>query len=214
MKYFLLSSVLLFFSCGVSPYIQLKEDPAKTDCLNKFVPTFTSELYSTYANVKGHHLSGLLVFKKMPDATTRVVFSSEMGLKFFDFEFSESNFKVHYCIRQLNRKPVVMQLKKDLEMILMNKVVPAKAKPMRSDTESYFKFMSGKEEAYYITDPDCNRLVRIEGAAKKKKKVIINLSGGQGAMPDSIYIAHQLFDFNISLKKLIRLICFVIAFIK
>ncbi len=204
-SYFLFSIFLLFFSCGVSPYVRLKEEPAKPDCFNGFKPRFTSELYTAYANVKGKHLSGLLVFKKMPDSTIRVVFSSEMGIKFFDFEFAGNNFKVHYCMKQLNRKPVVNQLREDLELVLMNRVDPAQVKSMRSETEIYFKFLSGKEETYYITDPNCTRLARIENASKKKKKAIVNLSGGKpGAMADSIYIAHQLFDFNISLKKLIR----------
>ena len=39
-------------------------------------------------NVVGNHLSGLLLIKKMPDSSTRMVFSNEMGLGFFDFEFA------------------------------------------------------------------------------------------------------------------------------
>ena len=204
MRYFLLSSFLFFSACGVSPYIHLQDSSANTECMDGLKPGFSTALYSTYVNVAGKHLSGLLMFKKMPDSTTRIVFASEMGIKFFDFEFSKTSFKVHYCIKQLNKRAVIGQLKKDISFIIMNGINTSSAKFMRSESEYYFKFKSGKEETYYITDLNCTRLIRIENASKRKKKVIINLSGTKGAMADSIYIAHQLFDFNISLKQLNR----------
>ncbi|HQY12763.1 MAG TPA: hypothetical protein PK133_11145, partial [Ferruginibacter sp.] len=79
-------------------------------------------LYSTTVDVSGNHLSGLLLVKKMPDSSTRMVFSSEMGLSFFDFEFSaDGNFKVYSIIKKMNRKAVIKTLRHDFELVLMNR---------------------------------------------------------------------------------------------
>ncbi|MBK7307905.1 MAG: hypothetical protein IPI88_13305 [Chitinophagaceae bacterium] len=50
--------------------------------LQKFKPAFTVALYNTTVDVMGNHFSGLLLIKKMPDSSTRMVFSNEMGLGF------------------------------------------------------------------------------------------------------------------------------------
>ena len=91
--------------------------------LQKFKPAFTVALYNTQVDVVGNHLSGLLLIKKMPDSSTRMVFSNEMGFKYFDFEFAaDGNFKVYSIIKQMNRKAVLKTLRKDFELILMNKL--------------------------------------------------------------------------------------------
>src|ERR1035437_4022081 len=115
MRYLLLTSLFfLLLACGKSPYRSLQASTANSACLNKFKPAISSILYNTHVNVIGKHLSGLMIIKRMRDSTIRVVFSSEMGVKFFDFEYSGIGFKVVYCMEQLNKKVVINQLKKDL----------------------------------------------------------------------------------------------------
>ena len=205
MRNFLLINFLAtILSCGQPLYQNLQTTTANTDCLSALKPIFTSILYYTHINVMGKHLSGLLLFKKMQDSTTRVVFTNEAGVKFFDFEYSDSCFKVIYCIKQLDKKAVISQLKKDIGYTIMNGVVLSSAKYFHSEKENYFGFFSGKEQTYFITDKDCSKLLRMENASKRKKKIIVNLTGYKNGMPDSIYIAHQLFEFNIDLKQIER----------
>ncbi len=205
MRYLLLSSLLLLIiSCAKSPYRNLQSGSANSECLEKFKPNFSSVLYTTQVNVVGKHLSGLLLLKKMPDSTIRVVFTNEMGVTFFDFEYSTTGFKVKYCIKQLNRKAAIRQLRKVIGLVIMNDIHIPLAKPMCSETESYYKFQSGKEEIYYITDQNCTHLGRIENASKKRKKNVVILSDYKNGMADSIYIENQSFEFNINLKQLTR----------
>src|SRR5438128_8324576 len=106
MRYLLISC--LFFLCAcASQYKQLQQSTGNADCLQKFKPDFTRALYYTTVNVTGKYLSGILLIKKMPDSSTRMVFSNQSGFKFFDFEFSASgDFKVYYIIDKLNKKAV------------------------------------------------------------------------------------------------------------
>ncbi len=95
MRYLVLSSCLFFFTSCSSVYKGMQKTQADPSCLVKFKLNFTKALYNTKVDVVGKHLSGLLLIKLMPDSSTRLVFSNEMGFKYFDFEFSAAGvFKV------------------------------------------------------------------------------------------------------------------------
>lgn len=200
----LISLIVVLQGCAPSPYNNLTASAASSSCLEKFRPEITSVLYNSHINVVGKHLSGLLIFKKMDDQSTRVVFSNEMGVKFFDFEFKQDGFKVIYCMDKLNKKPVIRQLRKDIGMLLFHEINILNASVKSNTHENYFGFKNGKETNYYITSQDCNELKRIENANSKKKKIIANLTAYKKGMPDSVYISHENFEFNISLKQIER----------
>lgn len=197
--------LLLLAACASKPGPPaVQPAPVQSSCLQQLKPQFSSVLYNTHVNVVGKHLSGLLLFKTMPDSSTRVVLTNEMGVKFFDFAYTRSGFKVIYCISQLNKQVVITQLRKDIALILMEGIDLKQVKVTNTDNEFYHAFRSGSETTYYITDAACTQLKRIETAADKKKKVTVNLTAYQNGLPDSVYIAHQIFEFNISLKQLAR----------
>jgi len=161
-------------------------------------------LYKTSVDVVGQHLSGLLIIKKMKDGSTRIVFSNEMGLTFFDFEFFENEFRVLYCMKKLDRTVVLRALRKDLGILIQSGYDYQKVKSYRSDSAFYYAYLDGNETTYLITDTNCTKLQRIEHASKSKRKVFMNFTGAGPDLPDSIYIAHHGFEFNIALKKLER----------
>ena len=74
----------------------------------------------------------------------------------------------------------------------------------QNNNQLYFEFDGKKTKTYYITDANCSKLLRIENASKRKKKIIIDLSNYKSGMADSVNIAHQLFQFNINLKQIDR----------
>ncbi len=84
MRYLLLNScLLLLLSCaGIHKNLQI--ETGDVNLIQKFKPAFTVALYKTEVNVTGKYLSGLLIIKSMPDSSLRMVFSNEMGFKFFD----------------------------------------------------------------------------------------------------------------------------------
>ena len=118
MKYLLFAS-LVFCLEGLSPDdITLEQSP--DECFNSSVPKFTSALYSASIDVVGHHMSGLLFLKTMPDSSQRAVFSNEAGVTYFDFEWKKNGeFRVHRVIKKLKKKIVLNTLKKDFELVLV-----------------------------------------------------------------------------------------------
>ena len=165
---FLLLSSCFFLGCSPS-WEQLQPAEGDISSLAKFKPAFSVALYNTQVDVMGNHLSGLLMIKKMPDQSTRLVFSNEMGYKFFDFEFdSAGKFKVYSVIEQMNRKAVLKTLAKDLELVLMQHLDKSNMKVRRSGSLTYYIFPQLKGYNYYITDSTGNELVRMERASRSK----------------------------------------------
>lgn len=204
-RFLLCSSLgLLLTSCGPSPYAFLKATAPSVACLKTLEPDFNTVLYNTSVDVVGFHLSGLLLVKKMNDGSTRVVFTNEMGLTIFDFEFFENEFRVLQCMKKLNRTVVLRALRKDITMLLQSGYDYKNVKFYQSESELYFAIPDGTETTYLITDKACSKLKRIENTTKRKKKVIVNLIDAGENLADSVYIAHQGFEFNISLKKIQR----------
>lgn len=83
MRYLLLSNCLFILMGCSSAYKYLRATTGDVNSLQKFKPSFSVALYNTQVDVMGNHLSGLLLIKKMPDSSVRMVFSNEIGFKFF-----------------------------------------------------------------------------------------------------------------------------------
>jgi len=173
--------------------------------LQKFKPVFSVALYNTTVDVVGNHLSGLLLIKKMPDSSLRMVFSNEMGFKFFDFEFAaDGKFKVYSIIKQMNKRSVLKTLRKDFELILMDRLDNSTASVRAGNGLLYYIFPQQKGFNYYITDSATNELVRLERASKSKTVVEAVMQHYINGIPDTIGISHKTFDFTIGLKRIER----------
>jgi hypothetical protein len=173
--------------------------------LHKVKPVFTTAaLYNTQVDVVGNHLSGLLIIKKMPDSSVRMVFSNEVGFKFFDFEFAaDGNFKVYSVIKQMNKKAVLKTLRHDFELILMEHLDSATS-IRTANGLLYYVFSQKKGYNYYITDSTGNKLIRMERASKQKTVVEAVMGNYINGIPDTIGIKHKTFNFTIGLKKIER----------
>lgn len=174
--------------------------------LQPFKPIFSVALYSANIDVVGNHLSGLLLIKKMPDSTVRMVFSNEMGFKFFDFEFSpDGGFKVYSVYKKMNRKAVLKTLRHDFELLLMQPL-NGQDLSVRSDTLGNRYYIFPKENGYYcyVLDPQGKGLIRMERSSKQKPIATAIMEQYTNGIPDTIGFTHHKVDFVIGLKRLER----------
>lgn len=202
MRCLLLISCLVYLQSCFAPYKQLQKSAGDVQCVQQFRPVFTTALYNTQVNVTGRHLSGLLIIKTMPDSSIRIVFSNEAGFKFFDFGFSGNGFTVYYIYKEMNKKAVIKTLRKDFQLILMNKLDNAGAYLLKKDLVHYYTFPEGKDHYYYITDSLCTRMLRMERGSNRKPVMTAVSQNFTGGMPDTIGITHTNFNFEIGLKRI------------
>jgi len=197
-KLFLLASLAILLHGCRSGYSALKPQAPDSTCIQKLKPVATTAWYHAGVDVGGKHLSGLLLIKNMPDSARRVVFTSEAGLTFFDFEFRDGDrFLVHTIIHKMDRKPVVSTLRKDFALLLgepfRNKTISA----WRSGNEVYFGTVKNKEASYFIADANCANLQRLEMGSRRKRKVTIDFDG-----KDTVNVVHHTFPMKIQLLRL------------
>ncbi len=201
--YLLLSSFIFFFIGCSSIYSTLRKSEIPIFELCKFQPVFNSVLYTADVDVLNKHLSGLLLIKTMPDSSIRTVFTNEMGVKYFDFEFSLTKvFVVHYIIKQMNRKTVINTLHKDFEMMLMNRLNFSTAYALQDDHYNYIVFPEHHEFIYYILAKNKDELIQVERTSKRNSKVKLLMKSYQQGEPDSIVFSHSNFNFVIKLTRI------------
>jgi len=205
MRYLPLINGLIFMLGCVAPHKQMQTATADISILQKFKPAFTVALYNTTVDVVGNHLSGLLLIKKMPDSSTRMVFTNEMGFTFFDFEFTaDGKFKVYSIIKKMNKRSIIKTLQHDFELVLMSRLDNSSASVKVNNGLTYFIFPQAKGFNYYITGNAGEELVRMERVSNKKTVVEAVMKNYSNGIPDTIGISHKTFEFNIGLKRIER----------
>lgn len=207
-------SLLIISSCSFSIF-----NNYKTTCKHKFneqnlKPVFIqdtlSHLYKAKFHIYKKYFSGLMVFRNMPSGNSRVVFMSEMGLKFFDFEFSKPNnenktgFTIHYCMEAINKKMLINILRNDFGLIIMNNLKSSELVEMKEKgtLNKVLKLKIDKRHNFYIFDKETARMTNIKQTSCLFKKVKIDLFQQTDNIPDSIKISH----YNLKLKIDLNLI--------
>jgi len=176
----------------------------RENCVLKFKPEFNRVMYKTSADVRKTHISGLLLIKRMPDSSIRIVFTNEMGFPFFDFGFGvDSGFIVYQITPDMNKKYLITTLRKDFELILFKNMESTSSYTLQDSQLVYHAYPRQNGINYYITDIPCRHLLYMQRASKKKPVVEASFPGNiYGNEPDSIIIRHLNFNFTISLKKI------------
>ena len=203
LKFRSINLLLLLSACSGHLYEELRSSPVSAQTLGALKPKLSNVLYRTEVDIMGRPLSGLLLIKALPDGTMRVVFTNEIGVKFFDFSFGKQKFEVISCIDQLNKKVVINQLRQDIGAILMYQLDFAKGQVYQLQDELYYQFPGEKgTKMYYITDAKQHAIKRIENTTNNKRKMVVQLFNQAQYVADSIFLDHKLYKFSISLKKI------------
>ncbi len=200
--YFLFISLLLTITACSSAYDHLRKSEVVLCPVSTFKPVIPYALYATSVDVLNKHLSGLLAVKSVPDSSIYTVFQSEMGLTYFEFEWERNGtFHARNVINKMNKKSVINALRKDFELMLMNNLDTSNVTTFYDQQELYTRYQKGSGFVYRVTDSTCTSLKRMESASKRKTIVEMNMFNTSG-IPDSVFISHKNFKFNISLRKI------------
>ncbi len=119
---------------------------------------------------------------------------SELGMKYFDFEFSIDGLKpakVHYIMASLNKKLLVKLLDKDFRLLLFPPDIE-KSNIMINEMD-ISKLLVKKNELIYLFNP-AGTIAEIR--KRHKSKPVIGISGYKQNYPDSINIDHGRISFE------------------
>ncbi|HMG91724.1 MAG TPA: hypothetical protein VK589_16815 [Chryseolinea sp.] len=205
MRCLLFESIIAVCLIGcASEYAHLQKTQNDGDCPNRILPlVIQTSWYDASVDVSGRHISGLLLFKNMPDSSKRIVFTNEAGLTFFDFSFSKAGrFSVVSVIKQFNRKAVIQTLEKDFALVLGIPFLDGVRERYTTVDDVYFGFKQKNGTAYFITNKDCASLLRLEWGDKGKRLVTVRTPGSGFPTPATIEVDHHTFRMNIKLTRI------------
>lgn len=168
-----------------------------------FLSSFHKSLYKGSMDISGRHLSGLFFIKRISDSSIRVLFSNEIGMKFFDLEVSPDHFMVHYCYPSLNKKIVLSILENDFRILFFNGL-DGKRNSVCTDSNSTGKVYKVKDESgswyYYVNNEQ--KITTIQSRCKMIKKTHIDLDKYLGNVPSSVTLQNKTIGLIIRIKRI------------
>jgi hypothetical protein len=209
MRNLLLSSLtaIILTGCTIGHYGRLTVFDSKTPLPKPiFSDNFNSFLFKTNIHVYGKDFSGLLVTKQVQPNDYRVIFTTELGMKLFDFEFKDTSFTLHYCVPQFNRPVLLKTIQHDIELLLMTNLYE-KSVTHLTDKKGMFdiqRIQFDDRYNYYYIEKASQHLVKIEHSTKWIKKTIFTLNDYKNNFPDNIIIDHRDIKLKIELNLLKR----------
>ncbi|WP_335965173.1 hypothetical protein [Galbibacter sp. PAP.153] len=165
-------------------------------------PYFSNELtdyvYKVSISLQKQSFSGILILKKIDTNHHRVVFTTEMGNKIFDFSFFENDFKVNFILKKIDRKMLVNMLKNDFNT-LTKEVNPVTGTYIKENTIVYQTNMYEKNHYYFIRNEQLIKIVKTVG---RKEKTIFLFSKINNNIAQNIQILHNSLKLKINLTAL------------
>jgi hypothetical protein len=208
MRNLLLSSLIaiLLVGCTFGHYARLQPVARTTSTPLKsiFGENFNSFLFKINISIYGKDFSGLLVTKQMAAQDYRVIFTTELGMKLFDFEFKDTAFTLHYCVPQFNKPKLLKVIQQDIALLLMNDLQNKSFDYFIDSKKSYSICRSKTDKLYnyYFTEEVSKHIVKIEHSKKRIIKTTFALTNFQNDFPANILITHHDIKLKIELNLL------------
>lgn len=211
MKNLVLISLCLLLLSGCSLFLfkdlhMISRTPdERQDVLSWFQGDADRYLYQATIDIYGNHFSGLLIIKPFSEDSYRTLFITQLGIKIFDMEFfSGGDFKLHYCLDELNRRSIIKTLRNDISLMLENVSKTGRIKIMQEGQTGrmIIKFKGKTGVRYCLIDDKSNKINELIQTRCLLKKLNIRFYSSEGIEPDSISISNYINKLNIHLKKL------------
>ena len=201
MRYLLISCCFLLVSCGSYPTKNnfIVDDTSHPTILNPYFSNPTLDyVYKAQISIKENNFGGILIIKKINQHEHRVVFTSEMGNKLFDFSYAKGEFKVNAILGDLDKKLLINLLKKDFKVLITEQ--PSELNSYKSADNKIFQArIYGKDHYYFFKE---NHLEKIVKTKKGKENTSYIFSDIHNDIAKNIQILHNKINLEIGLIKI------------
>ncbi len=199
----------IFFLTGCSPkFFSGMESAGTKKNISKqaLYPVFrtkdTVRIFNMQIDYKETNLTGLLIVKPEGDNAQRAIFTTLFGMTVFDFEFSETDFKVNRIMEQMNKKTVLNLLKKDLKTLFLYNIPSSfDAKVYQGKATTGYKIKTTDGKGYFLTNTDNKQLQKVEmpGCITLLNLDYLNYNNG---FPEQIVMSHPKIKLRMQLERI------------
>jgi hypothetical protein len=168
--------ITLIISCSPTQNYTLKRTELVTESdIHSIIDKDNSLLYKAKINLYNHYYSGLIVLKQTSPGTSHLVFITELGMKMFDFEIQNNQFKLIYVFEPLNKPNVLSLLENDLKLILLQNLLNKEAKLFERNNQDkrIYRTTNNKLKNYYFINTSTKTVDKtiVKGKVFIKEKV-------------------------------------------
>ncbi len=206
-KFLLLISILsiLFTSCSIRKGLMKNEAGCDIPELIKPIISqpYGTIFYKASFYVRNINLTGIFIFKDV-DTSQRIVFISEVGLKYFDLEYSNDTWTVVDCKKFLENEWLIGQVENSLKLII-DEVLVAKRAKLYKKKESNEKglLFKRKNSKYCFLWNNKNKITEIRLKEGIFNHLIMKVNSYKENLPRKILINNRsIINFKIELKLL------------
>lgn len=161
-------------------------------------------IYDTNFTYKNFHASGLLVLKRIEEASYHVVLVSKVGPTLMEFKLNDDGLTWIKTFEKLDRKAVENFLRQDFEIILLSFLENPKKIKTRKTEESYTTFkIKNNTKAKINVDNSSGKVVYAENKKPMnlfKTKATFYYSDQE--FPESIVVTHNNINLRLELNLL------------
>jgi len=155
-------------------------------------------VYKAKIDVYNKSFGGIFIVKKIAEANHRVVFTTEMGSKIFDFTFHNDDFKVNYILEEMDKKLFLNILEKDFRLLIRENV-SIFSKSVKGMSEMLETKILGKKYYYAFKQGKLNSITRVKMGKEKLQLIFSDISD---ATAKNIQILHHNIKLTIKLKSI------------
>jgi hypothetical protein len=207
---FILCAVLFFSSCTPKIFSSLesvgkKKNISKEELYPIFKSTDSTRMFNMEITYKENSFNGLLVVKPNEDGSRHVVFTTLFGMTIFDFEISESEFKVNRCMEQMQKKMVLNLLKKDFRTLFLYNVPETfDAKVYQGDASvpqvAGYSIKTADGKGYFVTVSSQKQLQKVETPGCITRLLL----DSKNTIPQQIQLFHPKIKLKMQLEELVN----------
>ncbi|RKR14494.1 hypothetical protein CLV91_0571 [Maribacter vaceletii] len=198
---YLLSSICFFVMVSCSSYPKkngfTESNVSVSQVYNPYFSNAAKDyVYKADLQFYKKKFSGIIIIKKITDKEHRLVFTTEMGNKIFDFSFYQNTFKVNHVLEEMNKKIILNVLERDFTTLV---------KEFNVSTQTYTKENLEVKEAevlnknhfYFYKNIGLTKIVRENNG---KENVIYHFLDIEDTAAKRILIEHKNIKLKIQLK--------------
>lgn len=78
-----------------------------------------SQKYNMQFDFMDHHLSGMLIVRRLPDDEIRILATTYFGLSLFDVSLQQNGFRVNSCAEPMRKKKILRLLETDFRNLFL-----------------------------------------------------------------------------------------------
>jgi len=201
MRYLLISITFLLVSCGSYPKKNDFQELGKSiEYVNN--PYFSDKtkdyVYKAKIEAFDKSFGGIFIMKKLGPGHHRIVFTTEMGNKIFDFTLNGQSFRIKQIIPEMNKRILINILKKDLKVLVREKSIAFTGYTKKRDAIWETRF-NEETHYYFIKDQQLNKIIKVKGGKKKVEFIFSEINDNIVAQ---IQILHKKIPLRINLTAI------------